>query len=302
MKISRARAPENRYGSIVINAPFDRVGEPDGVPPSPVVLSVPHAGRDYPAILLAALRVPTAALLVLEDRYIDLVASAARTVQPMLVQRRPRAWIDLNRSEGERDPKVDEGARPHAQAAQSVKLRSGLGLVPRRAGAAGDLWRRRFGAHEIAARIAHDHRPYHDALAAALAAARARFGIAVLIDVHSMPPLTHAQIVLGDRFGRSAASRFVARLEAEATAAGIRSALNTPYAGGYILERHGAPMRGVHAIQVEIDRALYLDDALASPGGGMMRTIAMLRAMILAVEEEALLAVGVDGPIALAAE
>lgn len=286
-----------------MDASFERIGGPaaDDAPASPVIVSVPHAGRDYPLALRTALRLPEAALTVLEDRYIDLVAQEARTVETMLVQRRARAWIDLNRGEGERDPKVDEGARPQAQPAPSAKIRSGLGLVPRRAGAAGDLWRRRFGAAEVEARIAQDHRPYHTALAALLAAARARFGIAVLIDVHSMPPLgTQAQVVIGDRFGQAAGNRFVSRLEAEAAAFGVRAALNTPYAGGHVLERHAAPGRNVHAIQIEIDRALYLDAALDRPGPGMARTVALLRRMLAAVEDEALSGSGAG--LAIAAE
>ncbi|GAA0669608.1 N-formylglutamate amidohydrolase [Sphingomonas insulae] len=304
-----------------MDASYERIGEPTGteaasspmslnsaplspVPLSPVIVSVPHAGRDYPLVLRAALRLPEASLIVLEDRYVDLVAQEARTVETMLIQRRARAWIDLNRSEAERDPKVDEGARPQAQPAQSAKLRSGLGLVPRRAGAAGDLWRRRFSAAEVAARITQDHRPYHTALAELLEAARARFGIAVLIDLHSMPPVgSHAQVVIGDRFGQAAASRFVARLEAEAMTMGVRSALNTPYAGGHILERHAAPQRNVHAIQIEIDRALYLDHALDRPGPGMARTVAMVRRMLAAVEDEALGGRGTgSGALAIAAE
>ncbi len=292
-----------------MDASFDRIdgqqdaGSPCPTPLSPVVLSVPHAGRDYPIALRAALRVPATALVVLEDRYIDAVADAARTSETMLVQRRARAWIDLNRGEGERDPKVDEGARPQGQPTASVKVRSGLGLVPRRAGAAGDLWRRRFSAAEVSARIAQDYLPYHRALAEALAAARARFGIAVLLDVHSMPPVgQHAQIVLGDRFGRSCATRFVARLEGEAAAEGVRSALNTPYAGGHILERHAAPDAGIHAVQIEIDRSLYLDRAFDQPGPGFARTAALLRRMIAAVEDEALSGDAFAPGIALAAE
>ena len=289
-----------------MDASFEQVGAQGdtaagSAPASPVVLSVPHAGRDYPPALLAALRLPAATLVVLEDRHIDAVARAARTHEAMLVQHRARAWIDLNRSEYERDPKVDDGVRPHSQPAPSAKVRSGLGLVPRRAGAAGDLWRRRFGAAEVAARIAEDYRPYHDALAAMLVAARARFGIAVLIDLHSMPPIgQQAQIVLGDRFGQSCASRFMARLETVAVADGVRTAINTPYAGGHILERHAAPASGIHAVQIEFDRTLYLDRALDRPGPGLDRTIALLRRMLAAVADEAL--AGDRPAIALAAE
>ena len=259
------------------------------VPASPVVVSVPHAGRDYPLSLRAAARVPVAALMPLEDRHVDAVAQAARTVETMLVQRRARAWIDLNRGEDERDFRIDEGADQRAQPQASAKVRSGLGLIPRRAGRAGDLWRRRFGDAEVTQRIVDDHRPYHRALADALAAARARFGIAVLIDVHSMPPIPDGPaIVLGDRFGRSAGPRFVARLEAETMAERYRSALNTPYAGGHILDRHGDPANGVHAIQLEIDRSAYLDAGLQEPGDGFPRMTQLLGRMLAALADEAL--------------
>jgi N-formylglutamate amidohydrolase len=256
-------------------------------PDSPVVLSVPHAGRAYCDALCDALRAPLASVAALEDRYVDAIALAARGAETLLVQDRPRAWIDLNRGEHERDPLLDDGARAHHP---SAKVRAGLGLVPRRTGQTGDLWRRRFAACEVEARIVADHRPYHQALGDRLAAARARFGVAVLLDLHSMPPLagTRARVVLGDRFGRAAATRFVQRLEEVVEAAGIGHALNTPYAGGYILERHARPAGGVHAIQVELDRALYLDARLDAPGPGMAATVRLVRAMIDALADEAL--------------
>ncbi len=279
--------------------PFDRHGPSE--PTSPVVLSVPHAGRDYPLALRAALRVPAGRLVALEDRHVDRVALAARIGETLFVQQRARAWIDLNRAEHERDPRVDDGAHPTSAPLQSAKLRSGLGLVPRRAAQSGDLWRRRFAADEIAARIRCDHRPYHAAVAQALAAARARFGIAVLLDLHSMPPLGQGadttRLVFGDRFGKSAGARFVARLEGEAEAAGLRHALNSPYSGGHVLERHGAPDAGIHAVQIELCRSLYLDEALDQPGLGLARTAALLRRMIDALADEAL-----AQPGALAAE
>nr|WP_245739017.1 N-formylglutamate amidohydrolase [Sphingomonas rubra] len=271
---------------------FDQHGGDD--PASPVIVSVPHAGRDYPATLLAALRVPVAALVMLEDRHVDAVALAARGAETLLVQRRGRAWIDLNRSEHERDPRVDTGASATARA--SAKLRSGLGLVPLRAGRTGELWRGRFAGVEIDARIAADHRPYHDRLAALLAAARARHGAAVLLDLHSMPPLGSGrpQVVIGDRHGTSAGASLVARVEA--AAAGFRVARNAPYAGGHVTERHGDPARGIHAIQLELDRALYLDAALDQPGDGLARTAALVRRVVTALERE------IGWPLSQAAE
>jgi N-formylglutamate amidohydrolase len=267
-------------------------------PVSPVVLSVPHAGRDYPLQLRAALRVPLNALRPLEDRYADAIALGARRGETLFVADRARAWIDLNRAENERDPRLDDGASSATQP-QSAKLRSGLGLVPRRVSAAGDIWRRRLSSEEVVARIHADHRPYHAALGAALKAARDRFGVAILLDIHSMPPLGSAdeaaRIVLGDRFGRSASSRFLGRLEGVARAHGIRTATNAPYSGGHILDRHADPKHGVHAIQIEFDRSLYLDSALDLPGPGFAHAVAALRAMIAAVADEAM-------PMAAAAE
>ncbi|URW76080.1 N-formylglutamate amidohydrolase [Sphingomonas donggukensis] len=267
---------------------FDRYGP--AVPDSPVVLSVPHAGRDYPPELLAALAVPEAALLPLEDRLADRLAIAARGDETLFVARRPRAWIDLNRAEHERDPRIDDGASNAAAPYPSLKVRGGLGLIPRRASGATPIWRGRWSADAVAARIAADHRPYHSALAAALQAARARFGIAILLDVHSMPPLPDRpapQVVIGDRFGRSAGARLVARLDAAARAHGVRTALNAPYAGGHILDRHGAPARDIHAVQLEVDRTLYLDRDGRTLGQGFAGAAALLRDMAAAVADEA---------------
>ncbi len=274
---------------------YDRWGSDD--PASPVIVSVSHAGREYPAALLDALRVPVPALAALEDRYVDRVAAAACRSETVLVQRLGRAWIDLNRAERERDPQVDAGAVPQRQ--PSAKLRSGLGLVPRRVSGAGDLWRRRFTGEEIDARIAADHHPYHRALDALLAAAHARFGIAILFDLHSMPPLSPRgpHVVIGDRFGRSCGTRFTARVERVTADAGIACAANTPYAGGYIVERHGRPSRGIHAVQLELDRSLYLDAALDGTGPGLAATATLVRDMIDALADEARAA-----PLAEAAE
>jgi len=290
----RGGAAPHRVRFVSAPPSFTRHGPPE--PVSPVILSVPHAGRDYPLPLRAALCVPLPALLPLEDRHADTLALDAADQEQVIVAHRARAWIDLNRAEHERDSRIDEGAAAMPESALSAKLRSGLGLVPRRASGA-DLWRRRFTAEEIHARIVDDHRHYHETLAGMLAAARARFGIAILLDIHSMPPLASgaARIVIGDRFGRSAASRFVARIEGVAHAARVRTAVNTPYAGGHILERHGNVARDVHAIQIEIDRTLYLDRKRESPGAGFGATAALLRQIVDAVTDEAM-------PLATAAE
>ncbi len=255
-----------------------------------MILSVPHGGRAYPQSLLDNLRVPAGQLRALEDRHIDGVAQAALGESIAIVARRPRAWIDLNRPETDRDPLIDDGLSRHATAQQSVKVRAGLGLVPRRVGGSGDLWQRRWPLGEIDARIRGDHRPYHQAIASALDAAHRRFGIAVLLDLHSMPSLigtAPAQIVIGDRYGRTAHPRFVASIEAEIRAAGLRPALNAPYAGGHVLDRHAAPKAGIHAIQLELDRALYLDATHEECGPGFDACAGLVRSIIAALIDAA---------------
>lgn len=259
-------------------------------PVSPLILSVPHAGRDYPAALAALSRAPLSALTALEDRFVDAVALAARERETMIVAQAPRAWIDLNRAESERDPAVEQAGLALRLTARSAKVRSGLGLIPRRAGLIGNIWKRRLTPDEVEARIIADHRPYHERLAQLMEAAHRRFGIALLVDIHSMPPLSGgpepARIVIGDRFGRSAADRLTACLAAEALAHGLPVAINSPYPGGHILERHGHPSWGVHAVQLEIDRSLYLDNRLDRPGPGLPRIAALVRAMLDAALEE----------------
>ncbi len=271
---------------------FDRFG-PD-LPDRPVILSVPHAARDYPDALMVTARVRPAMLRRLEDRWVDLLARPliARGFT-VLVARAPRALIDLNRHEREVDPAMIADPPHDAAWHSSAKLRGGLGLFPRRMPGASDLWLRPMPWAEALRRIETVHRPYHAALARLMTATRDAHGHAILIDLHSMPPLpppgagqTPSGIVLGDRFGRSASSQLIALAADIAHSHGIGVAQNSPYAGDYLLERHGRPDRGLHALQVEIDRQLYLDGALDQPGPGVARMQALITdlAEALAVE------------------
>ena len=286
--------------------PFTRFGPK--APLSPLIVSVPHAGRDYPTELIAASLLPVDRLAALEDRLVDrLVGDLPALGIGGLIARRPRAWIDLNRDEREVDPAMITPAPRSGRFHSSAKVRGGLGLIPRRIAGVGDIWTRQLSEDELERRLAVDHRPWHDAIAQALAAARARFGVALLIDLHSMPPLARrglgeppARIVLGDRHGRSCGRRFIDELRAVAAAEGIAVALNDPYAGGHTLERHARPAADIHAVQIEIDRSLYLAPDLRAPGAGMAATtalVARLAAAALAVLEEAR-----AGPATLAAE
>jgi N-formylglutamate amidohydrolase len=238
----------------------------------------------------------------LEDRYADrLIDGAARAGHQVIVAQVARGWIDLNRDEREIDPAMVTD--PVAGSVMTAKVRGGLGLIPRRTAAGGDIWRAGLQLGDVTQRIAEDHRPYHSALAAMLAAAHARFGIAVLLDVHSMPPPANRRdaasphLVVGDLYGRAAAARFSWRLIDEARDAGFRTALNTPYAGGHILARHAAPVRGYHAIQLEIGRQLYLDSQLDGCGPGVRAIDHLVARLASALADEAL-----ADPYAAAAE
>lgn len=260
-------------------------------PRLPVLIAVPHAGRAYARSLLARMRDPARLPLRLEDRFVDAVAreAAARCGVGLLVAHAPRAMIDLNRDPCDLDPGMFAGEDAEKEAlcrhaasvrssgrAQGARALRGLGLFPRRIAEMGELWRGPMQPVEAAQRIAAVHRPYHDELARELSAIRAAWGTVLLLDLHSMPdlPQRHAGAgaathVLGDRFGASCARIAVEAGLAMLDGAGLEAAYNRPYAGGYVLDRHGVPRSGVHAVQLEIARSLYLDPAGDRPGEGV---------------------------------
>ena len=262
----------------------------------PVLIAVPHAGRAYPGSLLERMRNPGFAALRLEDRYVDLLAEniAAATGATLLVANAPRAMIDLNRAADDIDWEMfGMGAPPDVGSyTPGRRARSGLGLIPRRLPGIGELWKRRHDEQDLAARISGIHEPYHSSLENALAQLRDRWGAALLLDLHSMPPLAlrggHAppEFVLGDRFGASCHGSLVGSVFTYFAEMRRGAAHNRPYAGGYVLERHAAPNDGLHALQLEIDRSSYLDSRLTEPGKGFAAMAHLLAGLVrrLAVE------------------
>ena len=259
--------------------------------PIPVLIAVPHAGRAYPPTLSAAMRDPGRAALRLEDRLVDALgeAVAVATGAALIVAHAPRAMLDLNRAADDIDWEMIAGRPvgrvPHQPPGR--RARSGLGLVPRRVPGLGEVWRGRLDHAELEARIAGIHAPYHARVATELAALRNRWGAALLLDLHSMPPLgdrfgasAAAEYVLGDRFGATSDGGLVATAFACLAEAGVRAAHNRPYAGGYALERHAAPRRGILALQLEVDRRSYLDEELREPGPGFAATVELLVTLI----------------------
>ena len=279
-------------GRLMQNPPFVRLGPVK--PGQPLLVSVPHAGRDYPPGFALLSRLPVARMKPLEDRFADLLADDAISAgHAALVARMPRAWIDLNRDEREFDPGL-VSTNGKVVPLASAKVRGGLGIVPRRVTRGGDIWRGELSADAFEERLVHVHRPWHTTISAQLDALLGQFGIAILVDLHSMPPISSAQgglappqVVIGDLFGRSARGQFSRLALAIAERHGFRVALNAPYAGGHILERHGRPGRGIHALQIEIDRSLYLDSLLDQPGVGLQRCRVFVSDLADALAEEA---------------
>jgi len=249
----------------------------------PVLLSVPHSGRDYDPAVLGNAAQGRRALETLEDPLVDRLAWRAIAAGiGAVVQSVPRAVIDCNRGEEEVDPAAIAGISP---APVGPRARHGLGLVPSRTHRHGALWRRPIDRAELGRRIGEVHRPYHQALAEGLEALRIRHGEALLIDCHSMPPRANGQadIVIGDRHGTSCAPWVVAEAMRIVRAAGFRAEINDPYAGGAIVARHGRPGAGVHALQLEIDRSLYLDPSGRTAGPGFDRIASLIEELATAL-------------------
>jgi N-formylglutamate amidohydrolase len=260
----------------------------------PVLVAVPHAGRCYSPSLLARMRQPDEVRLRLEDRLADLVGRevARQTGAALLVAHAPRALVDLNRAPDDMDWDMVTGGAPRGltRLAAGRRARSGLGLVPRRLAGVGELWHSRITREELEARIELVHRPYHAALGEALETLRDRWGSALLVDLHSMPPLGPksgpdgaADFVVGDRFGASCRAALSISAIRVLECAGRRALHNRPYAGGYVLERHSAPQRGIHALQLEMCRTAYLDQALREPGAGMEAVAALVSELVAAL-------------------
>jgi len=277
----------------------------------PLLIAVPHAGRCYSPSLVDGMRMPEAASLRLEDRHIDHVgqALARSTGASLLVARAPRALIDLNRSLDDMDWDMVADRSPEEGASGTVqgrRARSGLGLVPRRLPGMGELWRGRIAGEDLDARLREVHRPYHTALATTLESIRDRWGVALLIDLHSMPPIGPKRgamrapdFVLGDRFGASCDNALSSAALDTFAALGEVASHNRPYAGGYVLDRHSCVRRNIHAVQIEVCRATYLDRRLREPGSGMAHVGAVLGAIVRRLSEELL---GRARPLSEAAE
>jgi N-formylglutamate amidohydrolase len=269
--------------SVHDNAPYTLIG-PDR-PAVPFVFNVPHAGRYYPPDLLADTELDLADLRAMEDCLMDeLVRPAVAHLAPVLINRYARAYVDTNRDHRELDARIISAKLPDSRHTLSERVRAGLGVIPAIAGGGRPIYQRPLPWHRVESRLNRIYHPTHAALMALVRQTLATFGCAVLVDCHSMPRLPHGlhhmgrspDVVIGDRHGRSAGSHVVGAAVAAFKAQGLTVARNSPYAGGYNAEAYGAPASGVHALQIEISRDLYLNErslTLHEGAGHMTRTL-----------------------------
>ena len=270
-----------------------------------VIFSSPHSGRRYTAAFLAQTQLDALSIRSSEDAFVDMLFEAAPKLgAPLIAALAPRAFIDLNRAVDELDPAVIDSV---SRGMHNPRVSSGLGVIPRVVANGRAIYSGKIALHEAQSRIARFWHPYHTALRGLIQQSHASFGEAILIDCHSMPHEAieaHArpgylrpEVVLGDRFGAAAGSDVMDRVEAAFVGAGLRVVRNAPFAGAYITQAYGRPQQSQHVVQVEIDRALYLDEARVEPS----RNFADFRKLMAGVVAD-LSEIGRAGKIRLAAE
>ncbi len=240
-----------------------------GKAPGPLVFASPHSGRVYPAEMMAASALDRAAIRRSEDAFVDeLIAGAADRGATLLLARYARAYVDVNREAWELDPAMFEDELPEFAQGRTARVAAGLGSIARIVSEGQEIYARKLTFEEAKRRIEAAHKPYHAALAGLLEAAKREHGLAILIDWHSMPSAAAAQahagrgcdLVLGDRFGAACSPLLTRMIEQAFEEMGYRTARNAPYAGGHTTEHYGRPGKRIHAIQIELNRALYLDE------------------------------------------
>ncbi|WFP65119.1 N-formylglutamate amidohydrolase [Mesorhizobium sp. WSM4904] len=242
----------------------------------PFLFNSPHSGRHYPERFLAMARLDRNAIRRSEDCYVDeLFGGAVALGAPMLAANFPRAYLDVNREPWELDPRMFAEPVPSFCNIRSARVAGGLGTVPKLVGEGLDIYPGRLPLAEAVGRIEAVYKPYHETLKRLLTRTHARFGYAVLIDCHSMPASIRVgdngarpDFIIGDRFGISASAALTETAIGLLTGMGYAVAHNKPYAGGFITEHYGRPARHLHALQIEVNRGLYMNERTFQKSAG----------------------------------
>jgi N-formylglutamate amidohydrolase len=260
--------------------------------PTPVICASPHSGRIYPAAMMAASMLSEVAIRRSEDAHVDeLVADAPTFGHTLIAAAYARAYLDVNREPWELDPAMFADELPAFARARTARVAAGLGAIARVVCEGQEIYARKLTFAEAEARMRLVHEPYHRALSQLIADAKSRHGVAILIDWHSMPAAAGTRgaevfdVVLGDRFGSSCGAAVTRLVERRLNELGYRTSRNAPYAGGYTTEYYGRPGRGVHALQVELSRALYVDEETLRPTEGFTRLKDDLSTLFAALAE-----------------
>ncbi len=250
----------------------------------PFVFNSPHSGRYYPGDFLAATCLDRQEIRRSEDLLVDrLFAPVVQLGAPLMSAVYPRAYLDVNREPYELDPKMFAGRLPSFANIRSLRVAGGLGTIPRVVGDGQEIYRERLSVDDALGRIEALYKPYHRALRRLINKAHQAFGTVILVDCHSMPSVgvsreepRRSDIVIGDRYGTSCASLLPDVVEHIMSGLGYSIGRNKPYAGGFITEHYGRPARGLHALQIEINRGLYMDEHRLEPHDGFDRLSADL--------------------------
>jgi N-formylglutamate amidohydrolase len=259
----------------------------------PVVFNSPHSGRVYPRHFLSCSRLDLATLRRSEDVFVDLlVAGVVGRGYPLMRAHFPRCYVDVNREPYELDPRMFHGRLPSFANTRSMRVAGGLGTVARVVGDAQEIYDQRLSIDEALQRIESFYKPYHRSLRRLFTRAHQNFGTAVLIDCHSMPSAggakddrPRADIVLGDRYGTSCSGIIIETIDAVLRAKGYAVNRNKPYAGGFITEHYGNPSAGLHAVQLEINRGLYMDERRYTRTGNFAQVAADIEGLAEALAE-----------------
>ena len=235
---------------------------------APVLFNSPHSGSTYPRAFLAVSRLDVGTLRRSEDSFVDaLIAGVVSHGYPLMRAHFPRCFVDVNREPYELDPRMFEGRLPSFANTRSMRVAGGLGTVARVVGDAQEIYDQRIPVDDAMQRIESLYKPYHRALRQLFTKMHRDFGTAMLIDCHSMPSSSgqkderpRPEFVLGDRYGTSCVGVVAETVESTLRTLGYTVSRNKPYAGGFITEHYGNPAAGLHTIQLEINRALYMDE------------------------------------------
>ena len=265
-----------------LEPPFDILEPADWQ--GPLVFNSPHSGNIYPPAFLASARLEIAQLRRSEDSFVDeLFAGVVGRGFPLMRAHFPRCYVDVNREPYELDPRMFDGRLPSFANTRSMRVAGGLGTVARVVGDAQEIYDQRIPVDDALRRIEGLYKPYHRALRRLVTRVHRDFGTAILVDCHSMPSIAgnrderpRADVVLGDRYGTSCVAVVADTVESALQDAGYSVSRNKPYAGGFITEHYGNPPAGLHAIQLEINRGLYMDERAYQPIAAFSRLAADL--------------------------